>query len=156
MGAGSAAAAAASGEAASNAELDGLEAQLRGLVAAGQADGFLLYLLGLVLADREKKEEARQVLAASVAAYPCNWSAWLALQSVCGDMAAAGQLALPDHFAARFFLAHACVDTHHNAEALQHLQVSGPPWAGRCFWLGCVAAESGGQRGAARVGAAAT
>ena len=115
---------------------------LQELAAAGQADGFLLYLLGLVLADRcafavpwpaarfcawcsegtlesqalrhwgtergtcnatcgkpsscsmlqpwsylghppscaecrERKEEARQVLAASVTAYPCNWSAWL-------------------------------------------------------------------------------
>ena len=26
---------------------------------------------------REKKDEARQMLAASVSAYPCNWSAWL-------------------------------------------------------------------------------
>lgn len=42
------------GEAAAvdNRELDGLEAELQQLVAAGRADGFLLYLLGLVLADR--------------------------------------------------------------------------------------------------------
>ncbi|EFN59736.1 hypothetical protein CHLNCDRAFT_133336 [Chlorella variabilis] len=114
----------AAGEAAAaaNTELDGLEGELQALVAAGQADGFLLYLLGLVLADREKKEEARQALAASVTAYPCNWSAWLALQSVCADLAAVGQLPLPDHFMRRFFLASLCVDMHHNAEALQHLQ----------------------------------
>ncbi|KAI3429609.1 hypothetical protein D9Q98_005695 [Chlorella vulgaris] len=105
-----------------NVDLDSLEAELQQLVAAGRADGFLLYLLGLVLADREKKEEARQVLAASVTAYPCNWSAWLALQSVCGDLAAVAQLSLPDHFMARFFLSSLCVDMHHNAEALQHLQ----------------------------------
>jgi anaphase-promoting complex subunit 8 len=75
------------------------------------------------LPHREKKEEARQVLAASVSAYPCNWSAWLALQSVCGDMAAAAAAPLPDHFMRRFFLASLAVDTHHNADALQHLQV---------------------------------
>jgi hypothetical protein len=38
-------------------------------------------------------------------------------------MGAVGQLALPDHFMRRFFLASLCVDMHHNAEALQHLQV---------------------------------
>ena len=37
-------------------------------------------------------------------------------------MAAVAQLALPDHFMRRFFLASVCVDMHHNAEALQHLQ----------------------------------
>ncbi len=35
-----------------NAELRGLETELRALVAAGRADGFLLYLLGLVLSER--------------------------------------------------------------------------------------------------------
>ncbi len=35
----------------SNAELGGLESELRQLVAAGRADGFLLYLLGLVLSQ---------------------------------------------------------------------------------------------------------
>lgn len=62
------------------------------------------------------------MLAASVVAYPCNWGAWLALQSVFSDMGDVGQLALPDHFMRRFFLASLCVDMHHNADALQHLQ----------------------------------
>jgi len=35
-----------------NPELDGLEGKLQELVQQGHADGFLLYLLGLVLADR--------------------------------------------------------------------------------------------------------
>ncbi|GAB4814903.1 hypothetical protein N2152v2_001949 [Parachlorella kessleri] len=105
-----------------NAELRGLETELRALVAAGRADGFLLYLLGLVLSERESKAEARQILAASVTAYPCNWSAWLALQALCPDLGTAGALALPEHFMRRFFQASLCVDLHHNAEALQHLQ----------------------------------
>ncbi|PSC70628.1 anaphase-promoting complex subunit 8-like [Micractinium conductrix] len=115
-------AATAAAAAAQNPELDSLESELQELVQQGRADGFLLYLLGMVLADREKKDEARQMLAASVSAYPCNWSAWLALQSVCSDMGAVRQLALPDHFMRRFFLASLSVDMHHNAEALQHLQ----------------------------------
>lgn len=35
-----------------NPELEGLEGELQELVQQGQADAFLLYLLGLVLADR--------------------------------------------------------------------------------------------------------
>lgn len=35
----------------SNAELGGLEAELRAQVAAGRADGFILYLLGLVVSQ---------------------------------------------------------------------------------------------------------
>ncbi len=72
------------------------------------------------------------MLAASVSAYPCNWSAWLALQSVCGDVAAVAAAPLPDHFMRRFFLASLAVDTHHNADALQHLQVWG--WVPVVLW----------------------
>lgn len=46
-----------------------------------------------------------------------------ALQAVCPDLATASSLPLPEHYMRRFFLAALCVDLHHNAEALQHLQV---------------------------------
>lgn len=46
-----------------------------------------------------------------------------ALQAVCPDLSAVHALALPEHYMRRFFLASLCVDLHHNAEALQHLQV---------------------------------
>lgn len=52
-----------------------------------------------------------------------------ALQAACGDVSAAGPLSLPDHFMRAFFMASASVDSHHNAEALQHLQVRSQ---GRC------------------------
>lgn len=42
----------ASSAEAQNPELDGLEGELQELAQHGQADSFLLYLLGLVLADR--------------------------------------------------------------------------------------------------------
>ena len=35
-----------------NPELEGLERELQAVVGAGQADAFLLYLLGMVLLDR--------------------------------------------------------------------------------------------------------
>ena len=60
-----------------------------------------------------------------------------ALQSVCGDLATVGQLSLPNHFTRTFFLASACVDMQHNAEALQHLQVGGSVHAGCTRGGGC-------------------
>ena len=49
-----------------------------------------------------------------------------ALQALCPDLGTAGALALPEHFMRRFFQASLSVDLHHNAEALQHLQVCNP------------------------------
>ena len=62
-------------------------------------------------------------------------------------MGAVRQLALPDHFMRRFFLASLSVDMHHNAEALQHLQVGGYGWS----WAVAVGAGAGadGSGGAA-------
>lgn len=108
--------------ASTNQELDSLEQELSAARAGGTADGFLLYLLGLVLLDKQAKDEARAVLAASVAAYPCNWSAWRALQAACPDFAAAAATPLPAHFAARFFHAAVCVETQRNAEGLDALR----------------------------------
>ena len=38
-----------------------------------------LYLYGLVLKEREKKEEAKEVLITALNKFPCFWSAWLEL-----------------------------------------------------------------------------
>ena len=46
------AAAAAAAISCVNPELEGLERELQAVVGAGQADAFLLYLLGMVLVDR--------------------------------------------------------------------------------------------------------
>lgn len=63
---------------------------------------------------------------ASSLSHPHLAAALQALQSVCTDMGSLAQLPLPEHFMRRFFLASLCVDMHHNAEALQHLQVGAP------------------------------
>ena len=47
-----------------------------------------------MLTERERKAEARAALAFAANGYPCNWSAWVALQNVCPDTAAAGGLGL--------------------------------------------------------------
>ncbi|GLC48040.1 anaphase-promoting complex component apc8 [Pleodorina starrii] len=57
---------------------------------AQQQDPFLLYLYGIVLSGRGRTMEALDALVLSLRAYPCNWSAWMAVQSICSG--AAGSL----------------------------------------------------------------
>lgn len=108
-----------------NAELEGLEAELSRL-CAGPADGFLLYLLGLVRLDGASLDGARQALVAAVRAYPANWCAWKALQRACPDLPAALALGLPEHPARAFFLASLAVDLHDSGEALGWLEELAP------------------------------
>ena len=91
-----------------NEELEGIEREIQSLRESGRADAFLLYLHGLVLLEREKKDEAREVLLESVTAYPCNWAAWQALQEAQDASAAAAPL--PDHWMSRFYLAANCLE----------------------------------------------
>ena len=51
-------------------------------------------MYGLVLVERERKAEARVALVFAANGYPCNWSAWLALQNLCPDAATAAGLSL--------------------------------------------------------------
>ena len=55
---------------------------------------FEAYVYGLVLTERERKAEARAALAFAANGYPCNWSAWVALQNLCPDAATAAGLSL--------------------------------------------------------------
>ena len=51
-------------------------------------------MYGLVLTERERKAEARAALVFAANGYPCNWSAWMALQNLCPDAATAAGLSL--------------------------------------------------------------
>ena len=85
-------------------------------------DGFLLYVLGLVLIDQSHLDEARTVLLASVEKYPCNWSAWKALAAACPDYAAVSSMTLPDHFMSRFFEVHVLVEMQHLEKGIEVIQ----------------------------------
>ncbi|QDZ24131.1 subunit 8 of anaphase-promoting complex [Chloropicon primus] len=90
------------GEACVNEELEGIEREIQ-----GAKDPHLLYLLGLVLLDREKKEEGKATLVESVTRYPCNWAAWQALQEVPQPPTVG---LLPDHWMTQFFVAANCLE----------------------------------------------
>jgi anaphase-promoting complex subunit 8 len=90
-----------------------------GIEALGTAaDGFLLYLLGLVFTELKNESQARGALCQAVTKYPCNWSAWRALQAVCPDQASTASLHLPDHFASLFFSASLWLELQESHEAL--------------------------------------
>ncbi|GBF90303.1 anaphase-promoting complex subunit 8 [Raphidocelis subcapitata] len=104
-----------------NPQLGAVEALLDCRTA--EVDPFCLYLRGLVAVDRGRDDDARRLLSASASAYPCNWAAWQALLALCPDLDTLGALPLPAHWARDAFLAAACLELQHNAEALSRLQV---------------------------------
>jgi anaphase-promoting complex subunit 8 len=77
----------------------------------------------LVLIDLEREAEALAVLSASVAAFPCNWSAWQALASLCRNRGGAAGVQLPNHWATEFFLAGLCLELQQDEDGLARLQV---------------------------------
>jgi tetratricopeptide (TPR) repeat protein len=93
-------------------------------------DAFLLYLLGVVLRELERREEARAALLAAARAMPLLWSAWADLAGVCGARAELDALDLPRHWAARFFGAHALLELQASSlaslRALQPLSAAFP------------------------------
>eukprot|EP00892_Ulva_mutabilis_P012694 jgi/Ulvmu1/9798/UM056_0038.1 len=104
-----------------NRMLDDLERDLEEMHKQNQLDAFCMYVYGLVLADRSKTEAARAVLAESVKKYPCNWSAWKALQQVCHEWEETLELNLTEHVMRDFFNAVMCLDLHWCNEALSRM-----------------------------------
>jgi anaphase-promoting complex subunit 8 len=91
-------------------------------------DGFCLYLYGWILHECAADEEARQVLIESVTAYPWNWSAWLALATVCTERdytqlsSLLGGITPEAQWITWFFKAHLAMELQHNRDALVLLQ----------------------------------
>ena len=132
-----------------NEELSTLHDELSAARAAGtELDGFMLYLLALVQRGLNMKEEAIACLSESVAAYPCNWSAWQELSSLCADTDTVQRLTLPEHWTRTLF----------TAQLSSELQVRPPPSLSisegrhqkpplcRCLWTNRVSAAAAARR----------
>lgn len=72
---------------------------------------------------RENKAEGKELLLRSLHAFPCNWTAWLALATLQGSADLDADSSLPRHWMRNFFLAYVCVEGQENEEALGRLQV---------------------------------
>ncbi|GIL54052.1 hypothetical protein Vafri_9607 [Volvox africanus] len=60
-----------------------------------QRDPFLLYLYGIVMSERGRTAGALDALVQSLRSYPCNWSAWMAVQSICSGAASSPAGSVP-------------------------------------------------------------
>ncbi|KAK3239275.1 anaphase-promoting complex component apc8 [Cymbomonas tetramitiformis] len=102
-----------------NTELEPLAAELSGLHERGLLDSFGKYLYGVILADRDRKVEARDMLVASVNEYPWHWGAWQALQGLCTDEEVVQGLPLNKHWMYDFFEAALCLELQQNTVGLE-------------------------------------
>jgi tetratricopeptide (TPR) repeat protein len=104
----------------------------RGLSAIGLAsldlttypmDGYLLWLLGVVLRELDRHDEARSAFLRATRLAPYLWSAWADLVTVCSTRAELEALHLPNHFIAHIFKAYALLELQASSPAaLQSLQ----------------------------------
>lgn len=62
-----------------------LSAELMALQKENKADGYLLYLLGVVSVKLEQYELAVKILLESIAKVPLNWHAWMQLGDLIVD-----------------------------------------------------------------------
>ncbi|GMH36425.1 hypothetical protein BSKO_04293 [Bryopsis sp. KO-2023] len=108
---------------AQNAELEGLEFDLAEMTAHRPCSPFLLYVYGLVLADRKRAEDARHAIIMSLNFYPCNWGAWQVLQGLCSSLEILHKLQLPNHWMNSFFMAAVSVELQHGQEGLKRLDM---------------------------------
>lgn len=92
---------------------------LRDLHASGEADGYILYLFGVVLAKLELRSQAAVALQEAIAREPWLWAAWLELASLPRDRDALEALRLPEHCLSHFFFGHAHLERKSVDEAVE-------------------------------------
>jgi len=110
-----------------NPKLEEIHRDLERLQDRGQLDGFLWYLYGLVLKQRDRKAEARGAFTSAVQAVPCLWAAWAELAALCTVAKDIPHQELPEHWAKQFFYAHLCAEANRWEDGL------------RCFnWLSAI------------------
>ena len=80
-----------------------------------------MFWLKMYITCRDKKKQAREVLVESLQLYPCNWSAWKALQNVCKEWDDITALKLPEHVVREFFFASMSLELQWSSEALSRM-----------------------------------
>ena len=88
-------------------ELAGIETALKQRRDSGNLNAINLYLLGVLLKQKNCKDEAREVLIEALNKMPLLWSAWLELASLVNQRDARTLVfdKLRDHWAKNFYFA---------------------------------------------------
>ena len=104
-----------------NTELRNLCEEFRKDEESGKLDGFGKYLYGVILKELHLNDQAQRQLIESCCLYPWNWSAWLALSSLCIEAEQLRTISqqLPAHYMTNFFISHAQLELQLNQEGLQ-------------------------------------
>ncbi|VVC29327.1 Hypothetical protein CINCED_3A016590 [Cinara cedri] len=98
--------------------LDKLSMELTTLKQENKADGYLLYLLGIVSVKLEQYEVAVETLLESIEKVPLNWHAWMQLGDLIVDRIKLSKLELPNHWIKNFFYCQKYLDLQLNEQML--------------------------------------
>lgn len=103
-----------------NTELKNLHQELSMDYENNNLDAFGIYLFGVILQELLLDAKAIEVLIESCNLYPWNWSAWIALGSMCVDTETFIRVRskLKSHYMTEFFVAHTQLELQMNEEAL--------------------------------------
>ena len=90
-----------------NKEMLSIETQLKEMRERKQLNAINLYLLGVILKQKNNKEEAREVFIEALNKMPLLWSAWLELAQLIQQKDARASVfdKLRDHWAKNFYYA---------------------------------------------------
>lgn len=100
-----------------NSELEYLLEILNSLKDEGGLDGFMWYLLGVVLKKLRLNDKASDALQEAILLVPFNWGAWLELAPLCETREAVETLKLEHHWMKYLFLGHFLNETDQSSEA---------------------------------------
>jgi len=108
-----------------NQQLKDILAELEAYHTKGPLDAFNLYLMGVVLRELGRDDEARARLVESVTLFPLNWSAWKLLALLCPETSIVASLSLPNHWILPFFFAEVLLEyyQHESDQALEQLAI---------------------------------
>lgn len=102
-------------------EISQIESELKEMRDSKEISAINLYLLGVILKQKNNKDEAREVLIESLNKMPLLWSAWLELAQLCEQKSARDLVfnKLRDHWAKNFYFACFFLDKQQSKDSIE-------------------------------------
>lgn len=112
-----------------------LLAQLKTMYSQRNMDGYMLYLLGVVLKKVDLNELAMKILLESINLVPTLWSSWYELASLIVDQSKLLQLNFPSHWMKYLFMARTLLQLFLNDEGLKMFEDLQQAGFGKCIFV---------------------